>query len=84
MCGPLWQGGYRAKLVNDQSYLYRLPIYIHLKPVTAGLVADGILLAADGETCIEQAGRIAWPPQRINDHPFWRFEPAPCDTTFKR
>lgn len=38
--GPLWQGRYRAKLVNDQRYLDQLLIYIHLNPVTAGIVDD--------------------------------------------
>jgi len=38
--GPLWQGRYRAKNVNDQRYLDRLLIYIHLNPVQAGLVDD--------------------------------------------
>jgi REP element-mobilizing transposase RayT len=38
--GPLWQGRYRAKLVDDQRYLDALLVYIHLNPVTAGLVDD--------------------------------------------
>jgi len=38
--GPLWQGRYRAKLVEDQRYLDRLLAYIHLNPVAAGLVED--------------------------------------------
>jgi REP element-mobilizing transposase RayT len=38
--GPLWQGRYRAKLVNEQRYLDQLLIYIHLNPVHAGLVDD--------------------------------------------
>lgn len=38
--GPLWQGRYRAKLVDDQRYLEGLLVYIHLNPVTAGLVDD--------------------------------------------
>ena len=38
--GPLWQGRYRAKLVEDQRYLDQLLIYIHLNPVTAGIVDD--------------------------------------------
>ena len=38
--GPLWQGRYRAKLVEEQRYLDQLLIYIHLNPVTAGLVQD--------------------------------------------
>ncbi len=38
--GPLWQGRYRAKLVKEQRYLDQLLIYIHLNPVTAGIVRD--------------------------------------------
>jgi REP element-mobilizing transposase RayT len=38
--GPLWQGRYRAKLVEDQRYLDQLLVYIHLNPVSAGLVDD--------------------------------------------
>ena len=38
--GSLWQGRYRAKLVKDQRYLDQLLIYIHLNPVSAGIVDD--------------------------------------------
>ena len=38
--GPLWQGRYRAKLVSEQRYLDQLLAYIHLNPVTAGIVDD--------------------------------------------
>lgn len=38
--GPLWQGRYKAKLVDDQRYLDQLLVYIHLNPVIAGLVDD--------------------------------------------
>jgi len=38
--GPLWQGRYRARLVEDQGYLDRLLAYIHLNPAAAGLVED--------------------------------------------
>jgi len=38
--GPLWQSRYKAKLVEDESYLMQLLAYIHLNPVAAGLVAD--------------------------------------------
>ena len=38
--GPLWQGRYKAKLVQDQQYLDQLLIYIHLNPVSAGIVGD--------------------------------------------
>ncbi len=38
--GSLWQGRYKAKYVEDQSYLARLVLYVHLNPVNAGLVED--------------------------------------------
>ncbi|MCJ7753622.1 MAG: hypothetical protein MUP13_03575, partial [Thermoanaerobaculales bacterium] len=38
--GPLWQGRYKAKLVEDQRYLDSLLAYIHLNPVTAGIVDE--------------------------------------------
>ena len=38
--GPLWQGRYKAKLVKDQQYLNGLLAYIHLNPVSAGMVDD--------------------------------------------
>jgi len=38
--GPFWQGRYRAKLVDDDEYLRQLIAYIHLNPVTAGIVKD--------------------------------------------
>jgi len=38
--GPLWQGRYRSKLVEDTRHLQQLIVYIHLNPVAAGLVND--------------------------------------------
>ena len=40
VAGPLWQSRYKAKAIEDQSYLDRLIGYIHLNPVSAGLVRD--------------------------------------------
>ena len=40
MFGPLWQGRYRARIVDDERSLCRLLAYIHLNPVSAGVVAD--------------------------------------------
>ena len=34
----LWQNRYHAKAVNEQGYLDRLILYIHLNPVAGGLV----------------------------------------------
>ncbi len=36
--GPFWQGRYKAKLVEDSAYLQQLVLYIHLNPVSAGVV----------------------------------------------
>lgn len=38
--GPLWQSRFNARLVEDQAYLDQLIAYIHLNPVSAGLVGD--------------------------------------------
>jgi len=38
--GPFWQGRYQAILVEDQRYFDQLVAYIHLNPVSAGLVTD--------------------------------------------
>ncbi len=38
--GSLWQGRYKAKLVQEQEYLEQLFGYIHLNPLAAGLVSD--------------------------------------------
>ena len=38
--GALWQSRYKAKYVDDESYLGRLVIYVHLNPVTAGVEQD--------------------------------------------
>jgi hypothetical protein len=36
--GPIFQGPYQAKWVNNERYLLHLTRYIHLNPVTAGFV----------------------------------------------
>jgi REP element-mobilizing transposase RayT len=38
--GPVWQGRYKAKMVEDEGYLYQLIAYVHLNPVVAGFVED--------------------------------------------
>ena len=38
--GPFWQGRYRSKFVDEEEYLRQLIAYIHLNPVTAGIVKD--------------------------------------------
>jgi len=38
--GPLWQGRYQSRNVDDAEYLHQLILYIHLNPVRAGAVPD--------------------------------------------
>jgi REP element-mobilizing transposase RayT len=38
--GPVWQGRYQVRLVEEERYLLQLIAYIHLNPISAGLVAD--------------------------------------------
>jgi len=38
--GPLWQGRFKAKVVDDERYLMQLVAYVHLNPVKAGLAED--------------------------------------------
>lgn len=38
--GPRWQSRYQAKLVRDPRYLRQLMLYIHVNPVSAGVVRD--------------------------------------------
>jgi len=48
--GPLWQGRYHARLVEDERYLLQLVAYIHLNPVAAGLVDDPAAYPLSGHT----------------------------------
>ena len=36
--GPLFQGRYRAEMIEDESYYWAVSRYVHLNPVRAGLV----------------------------------------------
>ena len=36
--GPMWQGRYKAKQVDDDEHLAQLIAYVHLNPVSAGIV----------------------------------------------
>ncbi len=38
--GPRWQSRYKARLIEDETYLRRVVAYIHLNPVSAKLVDD--------------------------------------------
>jgi REP element-mobilizing transposase RayT len=38
--GRLWQSRYRARLIDTQDYLRQAVAYVHLNPITAGIVED--------------------------------------------
>jgi REP element-mobilizing transposase RayT len=38
--GPLWQGRYKARLVDDPGYLMQAIAYVHLNPVASRMVKD--------------------------------------------
>jgi putative transposase len=57
--GPLWQGRYKARLVEDQAALDRLIAYVHLNPVKAGLVRSPAAYVFSGHR--ELLGRVREP-----------------------
>lgn len=57
--GPLWQGRYRAKLVQEQRHFDTLLAYIHLNPVVAGVVSDPATYRWSGHP--EILGRVREP-----------------------
>lgn len=57
--GPLWQGRYQVRLVEDQRYLVQLVAYVHLNPVAAGIVNDAAAYRFSGHR--ELLGRTASP-----------------------
>ena len=54
--GPLWQGRYKARVVERQEGLDRLLAYIHLNPVKAGLAASPVRYRWSGHR--ELVGRV--------------------------
>jgi REP element-mobilizing transposase RayT len=63
--GPLWQGRYRAKLIESEGSLERLIAYIHLNPVVAGLVEDPAHHMWSGHN--ELLGRVRDPLADVDD-----------------
>ena len=63
--GPLWQGRYKAKLVEDQRYLDQLLIYIHLNPVVAGIVDDPAKYRWSGH--LELLGKVKKPITDVDE-----------------
>jgi REP element-mobilizing transposase RayT len=57
--GPVWQGRYQVRLVNEQRYLLQLIAYIHLNPVSAGVVKDAGAYRWSGHR--ELLGRVEEP-----------------------
>jgi hypothetical protein len=57
--GPLWQGRYQAKLIEDEASLLRVIAYTHLNPVAAGVVDDPAAYAMSGHR--ELLGKVASP-----------------------
>ena len=49
--GPLWQGRFKAKRVVDEGYLRQLIAYVHLNPVTAGIVDVSVPGFRNLESC---------------------------------
>lgn len=58
--GHLFQGRYRAILVDSESYLLALVRYIHLNPVRAGLVADPARYAWSGHRAYLRQAEVPW------------------------
>ena len=54
--GPLWQGRYKARVVQGKEALNRLLAYIHLNPVKAGLAASPVRYRWSGHR--ELLGRV--------------------------
>lgn len=57
--GSLWQSRYKAKYVEDESYLGRLVLYVHLNPVVAGVVDDPAEYVFGGHREIKRGTRSA-------------------------
>jgi REP element-mobilizing transposase RayT len=57
--GGLWQSRYKAKYVEDESYLGRLVLYVHLNPVDAGVVDDPTEYVFGGHREIKRQTRSA-------------------------
>lgn len=58
--GHLFQGRFKALLVDADSYLLELVRYIHLNPVRAGLVSDPADYAWSGHRAYLGAAQVHW------------------------
>jgi REP element-mobilizing transposase RayT len=57
--GSLWQSRYKAKYVEDGSYLGKLVVYVHRNPVAAGVVEDAGQYVFAGHREIKRRSRSA-------------------------
>ena len=68
LIGPLWQGRYKAKLVEDERYLQQVVLYVHINPVTAGVVDEpaGYPLSGHRELLRSQPGGLVDAEQTLS------------------
>ncbi len=57
--GSLWQSRYKAKFVEDGSYLSQLVLYVHLNPIKAGVAGDPEEYVFGGHREIKRKARNA-------------------------
>ncbi len=67
LVGPVWQSRYKAKVVGDDIYLRRVIAYIHLNPVSAGIVArpEDYRLSGHREILGVAAAQLADPDEAL-------------------
>jgi REP element-mobilizing transposase RayT len=58
--GSLWQSRYKARYIDDQAYLGRLLVYVHLNPVSAGVVDNPDEYVFGGHREIKRQSRQAF------------------------
>ena len=62
--GRLWQSRYRARIIDSTNYFRQVVSYVHLNPVSAGLVSDPVDYANSGHREI-----VGHRPTRLVDLP---------------
>jgi putative transposase len=58
--GHLFQGRYKAVLVDGETYLLELTRYLHLNPVRAGMVTEAVDYPWSGHRCYLGLEAIGW------------------------
>ncbi|HPS79746.1 MAG TPA: transposase [Thermoanaerobaculaceae bacterium] len=56
--GPVWQGRYKARVIEDSSYLLQAIAYVHLNPVASGMVDDPARHRWNGHRELLGRGRV--------------------------